>query len=47
MADYLSQTKIWRWGIFDSNYCSLMKRKRANGLKHQALQLSTTTKRYH
>ena len=33
--------------IFDSNYCSLVKRKHANGLKHQALQLSTTTKRYH
>ena len=33
-------------GIFDSNYCSLMKRKRANGLKHQALPQNASTKRY-
>ena len=34
MADYLSQTKIWRWGIFDSNYCSLVKRKYTNKRKY-------------
>ena len=34
-------------GIFDSNYCSLVKRKRANGLKHQALPQNTSTKRKH
>ncbi len=34
-------------GIFDSNYCSLVKRKRANGLKHQALPQNASTKYKH
>ena len=45
MADYLSQTKIWRWGIiFDSNYCCPAKRKYTNKRKHQTLPLMGATR---